>query len=204
MQLIDLTLARFVSEVASPSPAPGGGSVAAAVGALGAGLGEMVCAHARRGRNADLAAIDALAAALTRERELLTRAIDDDTRAFNAVMAALKLPKDQPGPRREALAAANLEATVVPLGVVEACARSLELLGQLTSHARSAVASDLGTGGEALGCAFAAAAYNVEINLPAVADAEFAARARTTLARTRACADRSYQVVKQWVHRQLG
>ncbi|MEW6522856.1 MAG: cyclodeaminase/cyclohydrolase family protein [Bacillota bacterium] len=203
MRLVERTLESFVKEVASPSPAPGGGSVAALAGSLGAALGSMVCHHALKGKQVDSQAVQDLLRELDDCRGTFLNAVDADTEAFNRIMAALAIPKTDAEARKTALAAATREATAVPLQVAVTAARTMELMARLTAHARKAVASDLGAGLEALACCLTAAAYNVETNLPGVADEAFLSATRRSLHQSRQAADGNYQVVRQWVERQL-
>lgn len=203
MKLVEKTVEQFVQEVASPSPTPGGGSVAAVVGALGAALGIMAGNHALKGKQVDAGAVHALLAGLEELRAQFLLAVDADTVAFNGVMAALAIPKAEAGARQAALAAATREATAVPLQVATSAAAAMGLFTRLIGHARKAVASDLGAGLEALAACLSAAAYNVETNLPGVGDPTFAAAARTGLQQARQEAEHHYPVVKQWVEGHL-
>ena len=179
-RLVDLTLRGFAAETASESPAPGGGSVAAAVGALGASLGAMVAnlsshkkgwddrweefsRHAERGQ--------ALA-------DRLLALVDADTDAFDAVLAAWRLPEGDAAAqavKRDAVQAAVRGAIETPLAVMEAALEAMEVCAAMAEHGLPASASDAGVGALCGRLAVRAAGLNVRINLKDLADA--AARA---------------------------
>ncbi|HVQ00233.1 MAG TPA: cyclodeaminase/cyclohydrolase family protein, partial [Candidatus Thermoplasmatota archaeon] len=124
--LVNMNLEEFLAELASESPAPGGGSVAALAGALGAALSSMVC-HLTIGKEAYQDVQTDIKATLKESEQLrrrLTDLIDKDTEAFNEVMAAVKLPKEtdaQKDQRRQALQQAYKNATCVPLQTAGFC-----------------------------------------------------------------------------------
>jgi glutamate formiminotransferase/formiminotetrahydrofolate cyclodeaminase len=181
--LIRLPLAGFVDETASESPAPGGGSVAAAVGALGAALGAMVAnlsAH-KRGWDARWEEFSRRAEQGQELKDRLLRLVDEDTRAFNAVMAALGLPRDsdaEQARRNGAIAAANRRAIEVPLQVMRTSVATFELLEAMASDGNPASVSDAGVGALCAGAAVRGAWLNVRINLAGVSEAAYAAEVR--------------------------
>jgi formiminotetrahydrofolate cyclodeaminase len=203
LKLVEKTVEQLVREVASPSPTPGGGSVAAVMGALGGALGIMACNHALKGKQVDTGAVRELLARLEELVSQFLLAVDADTAAFNGVMAALAIPKTEAEARQAALSAATRGATVVPLQVAVNAAAAMGIFARLTGHARKAVSSDLGAGLQALAGCLGAAAYNVETNLPGVGDPSFAAAAVHDLQQARREADHHYLVVKQWVEGHL-
>jgi methenyltetrahydrofolate cyclohydrolase len=169
-RLIDSTVSAFDGELASASPAPGGGSAAALSGSLAAALVAMVC-RLSLGRS-DLAASDAELTATLEDAEglrcRLLELVDEDTAAFDAVMNALRMPKAEEAQRAARVAAleqATLAAAAVPLETLTAAALTLTLAAALAGRANPAAASDLGV---AVGLAAAAAEgalLNVAINL---------------------------------------
>jgi formiminotetrahydrofolate cyclodeaminase len=168
----------FLDELASPSPAPGGGAVAALAGALGAALTSMVC-HLTIGKKKysdvehDMARILAQAEQL---RGQFTALIEKDTEAFGKVMDAYSLPKDsdpQKALRAAAIREATKEATLVPLEVMKHCIDALALAQQVASKGNSNAVSDAGVGALMLHAACSAAALNVRTNLLTLEDAEF-------------------------------
>ena len=126
-----MTLHDFLAELASDSPTPGGGSVAALSGALAAALTSMV-ANLTIGKPKYADAEPALRSVLERSEALrleLTRLVEEDEEAFNAVMAAMKLPKD--GPEQQASRSAALEASLVDAASVplEVMGKCVEVIG---------------------------------------------------------------------------
>ncbi len=179
--LAGLTLSAFTDETASESAAPGGGSIAAAMGAFGAALGTMVAnlsAH-KRGWDARWAEFSEWAERGQQIKDELLRLVDEDTRAFNRVMAALALPKGTPaeqGSRKAAIASANQGATAVPLRVMKVACQAFPLLEAMAERGNPASASDAGVGALAARAAVRGAWLNVRINLPGLADPALAAQ----------------------------
>jgi len=172
------TLTAFLDELASPSPAPGGGSVAALSGAIGAALTSMVC-HLTIGKKkyveveAEMKKILGQSEAL---REQFTALIDKDTAAFQKVMEAFGLPKEtepQKALRSAAIREATKEATLVPLEVMKHCIDALALTQQVASVGNANAISDAGVSALMLHAACSAAALNVKINLNALDDPDF-------------------------------
>jgi glutamate formiminotransferase/formiminotetrahydrofolate cyclodeaminase len=173
--LVSMSLRAFADELASDSPAPGGGSVAALAGALGAGLAAMVAAlsHAKKGleaRRPDYERIGVRAIAL---QDALLEAVDADTAAFDQLLAAMRLPKET-AEQREAREAAMADATVaaieVPLGVLEHCPEVAELCREVAGIGLQASLSDAGVGVQMARAAAAGAYQNVCINLAGLTD----------------------------------
>ena len=172
------TLAAFLDELASSSPAPGGGSVAALAGALGSALTAMVC-NLTIGKK-KYAAVEGemkkILAQAEKMRGLFTALIDEDTRAFNKVMEAFSLPKDtepQKALRSAAIREATKEATNVPLEVMKHCIDALALTQQVAASGNVNSVSDAGVSAYMLHAAVEAAALNVRINLNNLNDSEF-------------------------------
>jgi glutamate formiminotransferase / formiminotetrahydrofolate cyclodeaminase len=174
-RLVRLSVSAFADETASESAAPGGGSVAAAVGALGAALGTMVAnlsAH-KRGWDERWQEFSDWADQGQRLKDDLLRLVDDDTRAFNRVMAALGLPRGTPeeqAARKAELAAANQTATEVPLRVMWVASQAFDLLEAMAREGNPASVSDAGVGALCSRAAVRGAWLNVRINLPGLAD----------------------------------
>jgi glutamate formiminotransferase/formiminotetrahydrofolate cyclodeaminase len=181
-RLIDRSVEGFVQATAADSPAPGGGSVSAAVGALGAALGAMVAnlSSHKRGWDDRWEFFSTWAERGMRCAERLLVLVDDDTNAFNAVLAALGLPRDTPA-EREARALALREATrgaiAVPLQVMEAAVDGLEVIAEMAEHGLPSSVSDAGVGALCARTAVRGAGLNVRINLRGFDDAGFAAEA---------------------------
>jgi glutamate formiminotransferase/formiminotetrahydrofolate cyclodeaminase len=213
--LAGMTLRDFADELASVSPAPGGGSVAALAGALAAGLAAMVplLTVGRKGYAKARALMNETAAEAQGLKDMLLRAIDDDTAAFNALLETFRLPKatpEQEAARSAAVEAATRACIAVPLGVLERCPRIAELCLTCAAHGNQSALSDAGTGASlALACA-EGAYYNVCINLKALpvpapgteaGQAEYRAmtlaEADGTLARTRELVDRVRTLLRE-------
>ena len=172
------TVSTFLDDLASSSPAPGGGSVAALSGALGAALTTMVC-NLTIGKKKYVEAegdMRKIKAESEKLRARFTELIDEDTQAFNKVMEAYTLPKDseaQKALRGAAIAAATKEATLVPLEVMKHCIDAMALAQQVASSGNSNSVSDAGVSALMLHAACEGAALNVKINLNGLADSDF-------------------------------
>ncbi len=177
--LSDLSVRSFVEQVASESPAPGGGSVAATVGALGAALGTMVAnlsAH-KRGWDERWEEFSEWAEKGKACTEELLRLIDEDTEAFNALMAAYGLPKSTEAERAErhaSIQAATKRAIEVPLRTMEGALRSMEVAKAMAETGNPNSVSDAGVGALCARSAVLGAFLNVKINAPGLADQDFA------------------------------
>jgi formiminotetrahydrofolate cyclodeaminase len=172
------TLNAFLDELASSSPAPGGGSVAALSGALGAALTAMVC-NLTIGKKKYADVEPELKKILGQAEDLrrrFTELIDKDTEAFNKVMEAYGLPKDtdpQKALRNAAVKEATKEATLVPLEVMKHCIDALALAQEVASKGNVNSISDAGVSALMLHAACEGAAFNVKINLNSLNDPDF-------------------------------
>jgi glutamate formiminotransferase / formiminotetrahydrofolate cyclodeaminase len=179
--LAGMSLAGLVDETASESPAPGGGSIAAAVGAFGAALGTMVAnlsAH-KRGWDARWEEFSRWAERGQSLKDELLRLVDADTIAFNQVMTALSLPRgtaEEKSTRKAALDEANRAAIEVPLQVMRVSANTFELLEAMATEGNPASVSDAGVGALCACAAVRGAWLNVRINLPGLEDRAYAAK----------------------------
>jgi glutamate formiminotransferase / formiminotetrahydrofolate cyclodeaminase len=174
-RLVNLSVRDFAEETASESVAPGGGSVAAAVGALGASLGTMVAnlsAH-KRGWDERWEEFSGWAEKGQRIKDELLRLVDEDTRAFDRVMAALGMPKStdaEKSARSAALAAANLGALEVPWQVMQTAFGAFEVIRAMAEHGNPASASYAGVGALCTRAAIRGAWLNVRTNASGVKD----------------------------------
>jgi len=173
-----MTIDRFVDEVSSNSPAPGGGSVAALAGSLGAALAAMVAnlTVGKAGYEPVWESSSSLAERAQALKAALLIAVDDDTKAFDDVLAAMRLPKlteEQQRTRESAIAAAYEKATAVPLATARLCLQALELAEQAAVTGNRNSASDAGVGALLAKAGLDAAILNVRINLPSVRDGAF-------------------------------
>jgi len=169
------TQPSFLTEVAASTAAPGGGSVAAYAGALGAALAEMVAGLTiGKKKYADVEAeMQAVRVQAGELRKELTNAVDDDASAFEAVMGAFKLPKEteeQQKARRAAIHVATMNAAHVPLHTVKNAVKVMELAGMLVKDANLNAISDAMSGAAMARAAITAAGYNVRINLNTLDD----------------------------------
>ena len=189
-QLLELPVGEFLNRTASPSPTPGGGSVAAVTGALASALVAMV-ARLTDGKKGYEQAWELAAAAAARADRLtaeLQAAALEDVRSFEAYMAALRLPKGSPDERRarrDALSAATRRATAAPLAIAEACAAILTLAERLAPVANRHAVSDIGAAAHLAAAAASAALLTAEINLSSAPDGEFFEQARGNAAKLR-------------------
>lgn len=168
-RLIDLSVQSFVEETASESIAPGGGSVAATVGALGAALGTMVAniSSHKRGWDDRWEEFSDWADRGKALHDELLALIDADTDAFNGIMAAFGLPQDDAGElatRHEAIQAATRQAIEVPLRVMEVSLASMEVIGAMAEIGIPASVSDAGVGALCARTAVMGACLNVKTN----------------------------------------
>lgn len=172
------TLNGFLDELASSSPAPGGGSVAALAGALGAALASMVC-NLTIGKKKYADVEESMKAILKESEDLRARftvLIEKDTEAFNKVMEAFSLPKEndaQRALRDAAIVAATKEATLVPLEVMKHCIDGLALAQKVATSGNKNSISDAGVSALMLHAACESAALNVRVNLKGLSDTEF-------------------------------
>jgi len=168
-RLVDRTVVGFVEETASESPAPGGGSVAATVGALGAALGAMVAnlSSHRRGWDDRWEEFSSWAERGKHAWAELVSLVDDDTDAFNAIMDAFRLPQgsdDEKAARHAAIQAATKNAIAVPLRVMEVALESMDVCRQMAETGMEASISDAGVGACCARTAVLGAWLNVRIN----------------------------------------
>ena len=188
-QLIRQTLAAFADETASESPAPGGGSVSAYVGALAAALATMVAnlsAH-KRGWDDRWAFFSQAAEEGQQIKNALLRAVDEDTDAFAAIMAALGMPKGsdaEKAARAKAVQAATLHAMEVPKSVMHRALEAFPLIRKMVEHGNPNSITDAGVGALCARAAVVGAALNVKVNATGLDDQSLA---RQFLADADAC-----------------
>ena len=181
-RLVDGSLQDFVHETASESPAPGGGSVSAAVGALGAALGTMVAnlsAH-KRGWDDRWEEFTGWAERGKRCHDELLALVDEDTRAFNQVLAAFGLPKETEGERAvrtQAIQDATRGAIAVPLRVMEVAVAAMEVIAKMAEIGNPNSVSDAGVGALCACAAVRGAGLNVRINASGLKDRGYGADA---------------------------
>ena len=165
-RLASMSVRDFLDELASDSPAPGGGSVSALAASMGAGLAAMVAvlSHTKKGFESKQEQLDKIAVRAQTLKDQLLAAVDADTAAFDRLLDAMRLPKDDPA-REAAIAEATIAATEVPLGVLEQCPEVIELCREVAKIGLQASLSDAGVGAQMARAAAAGAYQNVCINL---------------------------------------
>ena len=178
MSLTNKSVSEFLGDLASAAPAPGGGSVAALSGALGASLVSMVC-NLTIGRKKYAGVEAEMKGILTQSeslRERLTQLLEDDVAAFTRVSEAMKLPRDteaQKTTRTEQLQTALKHATDVPMRIAEDCVKVIDLCRPVAEMGNVNAVSDAGVAVLAAEAGLRAAALNVMINLAWLNDEAF-------------------------------
>ena len=170
-RLAAMSVRAFLDDLSSDSPAPGGGSVSALAASMGAALASMVAvlSHTKKGFESKHDALDKIATRSQELKDLLLAAVDADTAAFDRLLEAMRLPKDDPN-RDAALADATVGATEVPLGVLEKCPEVIELCREVGKIGLQASLSDAGVGVQVARAGAAGAYQNVCINLAGLTD----------------------------------
>ena len=177
--LIRMTCKDFANETASESAAPGGGSISAYMGALGAALATMVAnlsAH-KRGWDERWEEFSKVAEEGQVVMNELLHLVDEDTAAFNKIMDVFAMPKTTPeekAARAEAMEAATLYATQVPLRTMKAATRAFPVIMAMAQKGNPASASDAGVGALAARAAVRGADMNVRINAAGLKNREVA------------------------------
>jgi glutamate formiminotransferase/formiminotetrahydrofolate cyclodeaminase len=176
--LAAMAVRSFVELLGSRAPAPGGGSASALVAALGAALGAMVgwTTYGKRKFEDKDAVMRRLIPPLDAAMKQLLPMIDRDTRAFDAYLAALSLPKDTPEEqttRHRALQEGLKAAVAVPLEVMRIADRCWDAMAEMAEHGNPASRSDLEVGARSLEAGIWGASRNVAINLPGIEDEAF-------------------------------
>lgn len=174
-KLVDLTCVGFADETASESPAPGGGSISAYMGALGAALGTMVAnlsAH-KAGWDDRWEYFSNVAEKGRDIQDRLIHLVDEDTEAFNRIMDVFAMPKSTPEEkeaRSAALQEATLFATQVPLRTMKTAFEAFDVLDDMAENGNPASVSDVGVGALAARSAVLGAQLNVRINAAGLKD----------------------------------
>lgn len=180
-RLVDMTCEAFAEETASESPAPGGGSVSAYMGALGSALGTMVAnlsAH-KPGWDDRWEFFAEYAEKGHAVMDELLALVDEDTAAFNAIMEVFAMPKSTPeekAARSAALQKATLNAAEIPLKTMRCAFKAFEVLDAMAEHGNPNSISDVGVGVLAVRAAMLGAMLNVKINSAGLKDREAADR----------------------------
>lgn len=177
-KLVKMSLIDFANETASESPAPGGGSISAYVGALGVSLGTMVANLSSHKKSWDdqWEEFSGWAEKGQVLKSALMKMVDEDTRSFNKIMAAFGLPKsndEEKKIRSEAIESATRYATEVPYKVMELCYASMEVIKAMAEKGNPNSVTDAGVGGLCARSAIFGAFLNVRINSSGLKDKAF-------------------------------
>jgi len=177
-KLVDMNIKDFLDELASNSPAPGGGSVAALAGALGVALSSMVC-YLTIGKESYEDVQDEIKDVLEKSEHLrirLTKLIDKDTDAFNDVMKAFKMPKEtdqQKEMRKKAIQNGYKTAAKVPLETAETCEEILDIAMVVAKKGNKNSITDVAVSALMAQAGMKSAILNVKINLSSIKDEVF-------------------------------
>ena len=186
MKLTDKPVTNFLDELASNAPAPGGGSVAALSGALGAALVSMVC-NLSLGKKAYADVQDEINDLLVESealRQELTDLLEEDVKAYTGYSKAAKMPRgteEEKAERQVVMQAALKVATDVPLAIAEAAVKVMDLCMPAAAKGNKWAVSDAGVAVLMAEAALRSAALNVLINLGSLKDEEFVADRRAKL-----------------------
>ena len=207
--LLKMNLREFCNETLSDSPAPGGGSVAALMGALGVSLGGMVAnlSAGKRGWDDKIEYFGDWAVKAHQLKDELLALVDEDTAAFNKVMDAFGLPKEsaeEKSARSVAVEQATKYAAEIPLKVMEMASRSYELLSEMAEKGNPTSISDVGVGALATRACIGGAALNVRINLAGLKDEKFKSSLLKKIQQFSADSDARFKEIDQIVEAKLG
>jgi glutamate formiminotransferase / formiminotetrahydrofolate cyclodeaminase len=187
-KIVKMSLRQFCNETLSDSPAPGGGSVSALVGALGTSLGGMVAnlSASKQGWDARIPEFSAAARQAQTIKDQLLYLVDEDTAAFNKVMDAYRLPKDsdtEKAARSLAIQSANEYAARVPLSVMEKALEAYPLIRNMAQNGNPASITDVAVGALCIHTSVQGAGLNVRINLGGLKNDELKAELGGKVAR---------------------
>lgn len=207
--LVDMTIKDFLTDTASDKPAPGGGSVAALCGALGAALGTMVCnlTIGREKYQDSEAEFKNIKPDLEDNLKKLQNLIDDDTNAFNDVMTAFKLPKDteeQKAVRSEAIQQGYKKAISVPLETAHTALKTLSFMEFIATKGNQNAITDGAVGALASETAIKGALLNVKINLTSIKDQNYVQNTQKTIKEIETKMNTYLQKILTIVEGQLG
>jgi glutamate formiminotransferase/formiminotetrahydrofolate cyclodeaminase len=206
--LVKMDLRQFCNETLSDSPAPGGGSVAALMGALGISLGGMVAnlSAGKRGWEDKLKYFSDWAVKAQQLKDELLFLVDEDTAAFNKVMDAFALPKDsaeEKAARSAAIQMANKYASEIPLRVMETALKSYQVLAEMAEKGNPASISDVGVGLLATRACVDGAAMNVRTNLAGLKDEKLKSEIQGKVQKISAESESEFKTIIQIVESKL-
>lgn len=206
--LVEMKLNDFTDEVSRESPAPGGGSIAAVSGALGAALSSMVSnlTANKRGSEAVDNILNAAADKCQGVKNALVKAIDDDTNAFNSFMDAKRLPaktEEEIFIRHKAMQDGLKEAVYVPLNTAKNSFEAVKVAMDVAKHGNPNSITDVGVGAQSAYTGVLGGIYNVLINLKDIEDESFNKEMRDTCAKLKAEAKNELTKVLDFVESKL-
>jgi formiminotetrahydrofolate cyclodeaminase len=175
--LVEKKLKEFLDELASSSPAPGGGSVSALIGSLSAALTSMVCRLTENKKGYENVSTEIKKVLKESEtiRKRTTELIDEDTNVFNEVMSTFKIPKKNPE-RLKKIQDAMKKAAEIPLKTMRECYKALELAKIIAEKGNVNSISDVGIAALTAATGVQSASLNVMINLKFINDNDFVER----------------------------
>jgi len=199
-KLISLKTDDFIDELSINSPAPGGGSVSALVGSLGAALISMVGAlnHEKKENIKIKPQMEKIGVEAQEIKDRLSFLVDEDTNAFNKLMQANRLPSDNKSQKKEKLHAiqeANEYAIEIPLEVVSHCLRIIELSEKLIDNGSSSLVSDAGVSAEVALAGVRGASMNVLINLLNICDDNYCKEKRELVQKLIIDSEKKWKIV---------
>jgi len=205
--LVAMPVHAFTDEVSRDTPAPGGGSIAALAGSLGAALASMVANLAQGGPDVDKdARLIALAERAQVLKDQLLGAVDADTNAFNAFMEARRLPNgtpEQTALRQAAMQAGLKVAIAVPMATAQACLEALDLAGEAARMGKVASITDAAVGAQMAYAGVRGGVWNAVINLKDITDSDFATQTQARCAELLAQAGDRLGQVSSFVDQKL-
>lgn len=212
MKLVEMDVIKFLNEVDSNSPAPGGGSVAALASSLGVSLGRMV-AHLSFGKKKYEANSDETKAAFVKNfdellkiKDELNVLIDKDSEAYNTVMAAFKLPKETD--EEKAIRNAEIQkctkfAIQTPYDIVVLSGKAISLLGTILEYGNQNAITDIGVGTMLLMTGLEGGILNVKVNLSSIEDQEYVQKISKEIAEIKATAAKEVERIMNIVNAAL-
>lgn len=177
-KLVNMEITAFLDELSSRNHMPGGGSVAALTGALGAALSSMVCNFPSEKQNNTQKEqkVKELLQQSETARTYLSELIDEDSQAFDRVLKAYKMPQEtttQSDRRKEEIQQSLIKAACVPLDVARTCKKILNITLKLSEKGNKNLISDVAVAAQLAFAGIETACYNVKINLRLIKDKEF-------------------------------
>lgn len=204
MKLVEMDVIKFLNEVDSNSPAPGGGSVSALASSLGVSLGRMV-AHLSFGKKKYEANSDETKSAFVKNfdellkiKDELNVLIDKDSEAYNTVMAAFKLPKETE--EEKAIRNAEIQkctkfAIQTPYDIVVLSGKAISLLGTILEYGNQNAITDIGVGTMLLMTGLEGGILNVKVNLSSIEDTEYVEKISKDIAEIKANAAKEVEKI---------